>query len=67
MDEQAIFNEVTSSLTRRKIIEKSREDQEYPFGYVITYLKDIYNLTKTQGYDLAKRICIHFNLWHQKD
>ena len=60
MVHQNIFNEVTGALTKEKIAECALRNQEYPFGFVIDYLKDVYLLPKSEGWDTAMAICKFF-------
>ena len=32
-------------------------DGETPFGYVLTYIRDMYGLPKTEGWDTAMEVC----------
>jgi hypothetical protein len=61
-----IFNEVTCALSAEIIAANAKRNNEMPFGYVIDYLKDMYMIPKTQGWDIAKKICQHFGLWPSK-
>jgi len=60
MVHENIVKEVTTALTKRQIADNARRNQEFPFGYVIDYLKDMYLLPKTEGWDTAMAICKHF-------
>lgn len=62
MNTEQIYNEVVKVLTKDIIIDCARRNNENPFGYVIDYLKDMYMIPKTQGWDIAKRICEHFGV-----
>lgn len=66
MNADSIYNEVTNALTRENIVECARRNNEMPFGYVIDYLKDMYMIPKTKGYEIARKICEHFGLWATK-
>lgn len=66
MNADSIYNEVTNALTRENIVECARRNNEMPFGYVIDYLKDMYMIPKTKGYEIARKICEHFGLWPSK-
>ena len=58
----AILFDTICSLTKEDIITKSKLNNEEPFGYIIDYLKDNYNLPKTNGCDIAKKIIKHYKL-----
>ena len=59
---QEIFEELTQKLSAESILKNARRNQENPFGYVIDYIKDMYNLSKTEGWDTAKEICRYFKV-----
>ena len=60
MVHENIVKEVTSRFTKAQILENARRNEEYPFGFVIDYIKDMYSLPKTQGWDTAMAICKHY-------
>ena len=60
MVHENIVKEVTSRFTKAQIQEKARRNDEYPFGFVIDYIKDMYSLPKTEGWDTAMAICKHY-------
>lgn len=57
-----IYKELKKDLTAEKILTNSERNGELPFGYVIDYIKDVYNLPKTEGWDTAKAICRYFKV-----
>lgn len=57
-----VFNELTQKLSAESILKNARRNQENPFGYVIDYIKDMYNLSKTEGWDTAAEICRYFKV-----
>ena len=62
MVDEIIYDELCCTLRRERIIEKSQKNGETPFGYVIDYIKDMYNVSKTEGWDTAKKVCEYFGL-----
>lgn len=62
MVDEIIYDELCCSLTRERIIDNSQKNGETPFGYVIDYIKDMYNVSKTEGWDTAKKVCEYFGL-----
>lgn len=58
----AILFDVVNKLTKEDIITKSKFNKEEPFGYVIDYLKDNYNVPKTNGCDIAKKVIKYFKI-----
>lgn len=62
MDANSVYNEVVQTLSKQTIVDNARRNNENPFGYVIDYLKDMYMIPKMQGWDIAKRICVHFGV-----
>ena len=48
-----IKEEVLKNFTKTSLIEKCRRDDEMPMGVLLTYIKDMYGLPKTQGWDIA--------------
>ena len=58
----AILFDTINSLTKEDIITKSKLNNEEPFGYIIDYLKDNYNLPKINGCDIAIKIIKHYKL-----
>jgi len=59
---QDIVQEVTSRFTKAQILDNARRNEEYPFGFVIDYIKDMYSLPKTEGWDTAMAICEQYGL-----
>ena len=66
MTENEIYNELVKDFTKEKIIEKARRDEEKPFGALITYIRDVYNLPKTKGWNIAMRMLDHFGIDNEK-
>lgn len=56
-----LFNAIIS-LSKEDILRKAKRNNEKPFGYVIDYLKDVYNLPKMVGYDIAEKILEYFEI-----
>ena len=57
-----IYSECIKELSPINILYCARKNEERPFGYVIDYIKDMYNISKTEAWDTAKAICEYFNL-----
>lgn len=63
MVDEIIYDELCCTLmTREQIIYNSQKNGETPFGYVLDYIKDMYNVSKTEGWDTAKKVCEYFGL-----
>lgn len=62
MTDEEIYQEITTDFTREKIIGKAIRDEEKPFGFLITYIRDVYGRSKTQGWDIAMRVLDHFGI-----
>lgn len=62
MTYEEIFNESINELDSFIIKKGAIKDEETPLGYVLTYLKDNYSLTKIESYPIATKIVSHFNL-----
>lgn len=58
--EEKIYNELITKFEKRQIAEIAKRNNENPFGYVIDYIKDMYGIPKTKGWDIAKKVCDHF-------
>lgn len=57
-----IYKEMTRALSRDEIVACAKRNGEQPFGYVIDYIKDMYLVPKTEGWDTAKAVCKFFSL-----
>lgn len=55
-----IVKEFTAVFTKEKVQELANRNEEYPFGFVIDYIKDMYLLPKTEGWDTAMAICKYY-------
>lgn len=62
MVDEIIYDELCCILTRERIIDKSQKNEEKPFGFVIDYIKDMYGVSKSEGWDTAKKVCEYFGL-----
>lgn len=62
MVDEIIYDELCCTLTREQIIDNSQTNGETPFGYVLDYIKDMYNVSKMEGWDTAIEICNYFGL-----
>lgn len=51
-----IKEEVLKNFTKTSLIEKCRRDDEMPMGVLLTYIKDMYGLPKTKGWDIAASV-----------
>ena len=61
-DTEKIYTECITALDRETIIKCAERDEETPFGFLLSYLKDMYFLPKVCGYGVAERILEHFNI-----
>ena len=61
-DTEKIYTECITALDRETIIKCAERDEETPFGFLLSYLKDMYFLPKYYGYGVAERILKHFNI-----
>lgn len=55
-----VYEECLHKLCGLHIVTNARRDEETPFGYVLGYIKDMFNLPKTEGWDTAKAVCEYF-------
>ena len=60
MVHQNIVNEITHAMTARQILDCANRNGEYPFGFIIDYIKDMYLLPKSEGWDTAMAVCRYF-------
>jgi hypothetical protein len=56
-----LFNAITR-LSKEDILRRAKRNEEKPFGYVIDYLKDVYNLPKMICCDIAVKILEYFGI-----
>lgn len=61
-DTEKIYTECITALNRETIIRCAERDEETPFGFLLSYLKDMYFLPKVCGYGVAERILKYFNI-----
>ena len=61
-DTEKIYTECITALDRETIINSAERDEETPFGFLLSYLKDMYFLPKYYGYGVAERILKHFSI-----
>ena len=61
-DTEKIYTECITALDRETIIRCAERDEETPFGFLLSYLKDMYFLPKYYGYGVAERILKHFSI-----
>lgn len=57
-----IFDEIIKRVTRGRILEISAKDNERPMGFLLTYIKDVYGLPKSKGWNIAERVLTHYNI-----
>lgn len=62
MKAEEIKQELINNLSRSRIIEMARRDEEKPMGALLTYIRDMYGLTKTEGWDIALAVLYHFKV-----
>lgn len=62
MTHNEIKKEIISNLSRERIIEMSIRDEEKPVGALLSYIKDMYGIPKTQGLDIALGVICHYNI-----
>jgi len=62
MDKEKILEELKKDLTRDAIINSAIRDEEKPMGYLLTYIRDMYNLPKTDGWNIAVKVLEYFNI-----
>ena len=61
-DTEKIYTECITALNTETIIRCAERDEETPFGFLLSYLKDMYFLPKICGYGVAERILKYFNI-----
>ena len=61
-DTEQIYTECITALNRETIIRCAERDEETPFGFLLSYLKDMHFLPKVCGYGVVERILKHFNI-----
>lgn len=61
-DSNAILFNAIISLNKENILRGAKRNNENPFGYVIDHLKDVYNVPKTVGYDIAEKILEYYEI-----
>lgn len=57
-----IFNEIISQLSKDAIINGAMKDNEMPMGFLLTYIKDMYNISKPQGWKIAEAVLRYFGI-----
>lgn len=57
-----VYESAIKFLSRERILTSAREEGDLPFGWVLEFLRDEYNLPKPDGWTTARAICDHFNL-----
>ena len=57
-----IKKEIINNLSRERIIEMAIRDEEKPIGALLTYIKDMYDIPKTKGLDIALGVICHYNI-----
>ena len=62
MTKEEIFNDILKYWSRSDILEIAKRDNERPMGTLLTYIKDVYNLPKPQGWEIAERVIKHYNI-----
>ena len=60
--QKEVFCELTSRLTREKIIGKAIHDGEKPMGFLLTHIRDLYNMPKSEGWNVAESLLRFFNI-----
>ena len=60
MVHKEIYEELTHKLCGKNILFNAQRDEETPFGYVLGYIRDMYGLPKTEGWDTAEEVCKYF-------
>ena len=64
MTKKEIFAELSTTLTRERIVEGAIRDNEKPMGFLITYIRDMYGLPKTEGRSIAEDLLKFFDLYY---
>lgn len=59
---EKIYTECITAFNRESIIKCAERDEETPFDFLLSYLKDMYFLPKVYGYGVTERILKHFNI-----
>lgn len=56
------FDVMVQRFDKSKIIAAAKGNQEKPFGFVLDYLKSVWNIPKTEGWDIAEQVIKHFGI-----
>ena len=66
MDEKQsrAFRDVRETLTKQDVLEGAKRGLEKPMGFLLTYLRDMYELTKSEGCIVAEALLKWFNIFN---
>ena len=67
MTNNEVFNEIIKNLNGDDIINGAIRDDEKPIGYLLTYIKDEYNIPKKEGWNIAEAILKYFGIKNDID
>lgn len=60
--EEEVLEFCKEHLNKEHIIAEAKKNGERPFGYVIDFIKDEFNISKTQAWYTAEKVIIYFGL-----
>lgn len=61
-EQEKLVNEFMKDCDKRDIVRAARRDGEFAFGPVLTWLRDYFNVPKSQGYPVAEEIIRRYGL-----
>ena len=59
---KGILRDFKKTHSAQSIRQCAARNGEKPFGYVLDYIKDMYGLTKSEGWDTAQAVCRFFKV-----
>lgn len=62
LSKTTLFQVLIGRLNRYDILEGARQNQERPFGFVIDYIKDMYGVSKVDGWDTAMQLLAYYGI-----
>ena len=60
--QKEVFCELSTTLTSRYITGHAARDNEKPMGFLLTYIRDMYDMPKTEGWNVAEALLNFFNI-----
>lgn len=62
MNMEKIYNEIKQKISKEYLLYITKKNNESPFEYLISLIRNEYNIPKTSSYTIVKKLLEYYNI-----